>query len=259
MDHIVCVSEAQAEKVRRAGVREEKIVVIRNAIREGRFGEANPKYLDRLRGMFATPPDRIVGAAGRLSREKGFQVLVEAASVMLTQHEDASPMGRECAGPNPSVGFVLFGDGRLRGELEREIDARGLHGKFVLGGFSSDLDCYFPHFDLLVLPSFTEGLPNVALEAMAAGVPVVATAVGGTPEVVAHGVTGRLVPPGNPCAMARGMAEVLFCDATATMGLRGKERVREHFSFASQAAAYRRLFGRLLGSSNETSDADGQR
>ena len=76
-------------------------------------------------------------------------------------------------------------------------------------GFRDDLDSLLPAADLVVLPSFTEGLPNVALEAAAAGVPVVATAVGGTPEVVADGVTGLLVPPGQPRAMARAVSTLL--------------------------------------------------
>ena len=79
----------------------------------------------------------------------------------------------------------------------------------MLPGFRTDLDSLIGAADVVVLPSFTEGLPNVALEASAAGVPVVATAVGGTPEVVADGETGFLVPPGSPTAIAAKVGELL--------------------------------------------------
>jgi hypothetical protein len=77
-----------------------------------------------------------------------------------------------------------------------------LNGRFVLAGFRTDVAKFLPHLDLSALSSYTEGLPNVVLESYAAGTPVVATEVGGLPEVVEHGVDGYLVPPGNPAALA---------------------------------------------------------
>src|SRR5919108_523234 len=105
------------------------------------------------------------------------------------------------AGP-PPVGFVLFGEGPCRTELLHKVNAAGLAGSFVLAGFRADLDRFLSQLDLLVLPSHTEGLPNVVLEACAAGTPVVATAVGGTPEVIEDGLSGLLAPPGDPEALA---------------------------------------------------------
>src|SRR6185437_6008288 len=90
----------------------------------------------------------------------------------------------------PSAGFVLFGEGHERASLQKQINAAGLGQSFIIAGFRADLDRFVPHFDLMVLPSYTEGMPNVILEAFAAGVPVVATAVGGTPELVEDGVSG---------------------------------------------------------------------
>ncbi|MCE9532830.1 MAG: glycosyltransferase, partial [Planctomycetes bacterium] len=138
--------------------------------------------------------ERIVVAAGRLSPEKGFDVLVEAAGLLRQQHSD--------------LRFVLFGEGAERPLLERRIQELNLQGSFILAGFRDDLDRWLPWADVVVLPSFTEGLPNVALEASAAGVPVVATAVGGTPEVLRHGETGFLVPSGNPAELAKRIAEL---------------------------------------------------
>jgi glycosyltransferase involved in cell wall biosynthesis len=233
MDRVVAVSEGQAAKVRRAGVREERLVVIRNAIRGDRFRSPNEEYRDRLRAFFPTCPRRIVGAAGRLSPEKGFGALGEAAA--------------RAARHDPSAGFVLFGDGVLRDALQRQIEGAGLSQRFVLAGFRSDLDGFLPWLDLLVLPSFTEGLPNVVLEACAAGVPVVATAVGGTPEVIEDGVSGYLVPPGDAAALADRIGRVLTGpDGGRRMGAAGRERVRRDFTFEAQADRYRRLFAELI-------------
>jgi glycosyltransferase involved in cell wall biosynthesis len=228
MDQVVCVSEAQAEKVRRAGMRPDRLTVIRDAVRVERFDHADPSDRVKLAAMFPHRPDRIVGSAGRLSPEKGFGVLVEAAAIVTRS--------------DPGVGFVHFGDGPLRKPLEQRIAALGLEGRFILAGFRDDLDRFLPHWDLSALPSFTEGMPNVVLESYAAGVPVVATAVGGTPEAVADGVDGFLVPPGDPAALARCILDVLnLGDARKTMGRCGQERIRAQFTFEAQALRYREL------------------
>jgi glycosyltransferase involved in cell wall biosynthesis len=99
------------------------------------------------------------------------------------------------------------------------------------------------------LPSFTEGLPNVVLEAFAAGVPVVATAVGGSPELVEDGVNGYLVPAGDAKALARRIMDVLSFPANQrAMGQEGREKVTREFTFQIQARQYRRLFEELMGS-----------
>lgn len=232
MDRVVCVSHGQAEKVRRAGVADKKITVIHNAIRTERFGNPKLECRARLEDLFPKPPKTIVAAAGRLSPEKGFDVLIDAAAEVVRE--------------NSSVGFVLFGDGALRDQLGEQINALGLGENFVLAGFQDNLDDLFPHFDLFAQSSHTEGLPNVLLEAFAAGVPVVATAVGGTPEVIDDGMSGYLVPPGDSTALAGRIIDLLGNDtARREMGSRGQQQVKERFSFPSQAREYRRLFERL--------------
>jgi len=97
-----------------------------------------------------------------------------------------------------------------------------------------------------VLPSFTEGLPNVALEASAAGIPVVATAVGGTPEVIADGVSGYLVPSGNPDAIAGKLVTILRDESLRKrLGNAGRQRMASEFTFAAQAEKYVNLFESL--------------
>src|SRR5207244_3581755 len=122
----------------------------------------------------------------------------------------------------------------------------GLGDRVILAGFRGDLDQLLPALDLLVLPSFTEGLPNVVLEAFAARVPVVATAVGGTPEVITDGVSGYLVPAGDPAALARRILDVVRDDqGRRAMGRHGYERVQAEFTFEAQAQQYQKLFASL--------------
>ncbi|HEX2972827.1 MAG TPA: glycosyltransferase [Tepidisphaeraceae bacterium] len=234
MDCVVCVSEGQAAKVRHAGVPPSRVVVIRNAIQTDRFSNPNPIYRRLLQEYFPEPRSHIVCAVGRLSPEKGFGQLIEAARIV--------------AETQPGVGFVLFGDGPLRRTFEQQIIASELQEKFILAGFRDDVDRFIPHADLVAIPSLTEGLPNVALEAHAAGVPIVATAVGGTPEVVENAGTGYLVPPGDPAAFARGVLDLLADETQRlAMGRNAQQRIREQFTFETQSAQYQRLFQQLLG------------
>ena len=232
MDRVVCVSKQQARRVRQAGVSRQKATVIENAVQTQRFAQRQDAYGDDLRRLFPEPRQKIVGAAGRLSPEKGFDVLVHAAAKVVSADR--------------GVGFVLFGEGLLRDALARQIESCGLQSHFVLAGFRSDFDQYLPHLDLMALPSFTEGLPNVLLESFAAGVPVVATAVGGTPEVVEDGVNGCLVAPGDPAALARRITGILSDDTgRKEMSARGRQHVRKQSTFFQQAGQYCRLFSQL--------------
>jgi glycosyltransferase involved in cell wall biosynthesis len=222
MDAVVCVSEGQAVKVRRAGAPAERVVTIRNAVGMEAFAAPDPAVRATLEGFFPRPPRRIVGAAGRLSPEKGFDRLIEAAAVVMQAE--------------PDTGFVIFGGGPLRDALVERIAVCGLQERFVLAGFRTDLERFLPVLDLAVLSSLTEGLPVILLEALAAGVPAVSTAVGGTPEVIEDGVHGYLVPAGDTDALARRILDALRDDAgRRAMGERGRVRVRELFTLATQS------------------------
>ncbi|GIW84484.1 MAG: glycosyltransferase family 4 protein [Thermogemmata sp.] len=239
MNHVVCVSQGQAERVRRwCGVPPERISVIYNSARWESFSGVDRTVARAcLQELFPSdrPPSYLVIGAGRLSPEKGFAVLIAAAEKLVQA-------GRR------DFGVVIFGDGRLRAALQDQIRSCGLTGYVVLAGFRTDLDRLLPGADVVVLPSFTEGMPNVALEASAAGVPVVATAVGGTPEVVADGETGYLVAAGDATAIAQRVLELLQnTHLREQMGSLARQRMQECFSFAAQAQAYRRLLERLCG------------
>ena len=232
-DAVVSVSGAQAAKVLAAGVPHERMTTIVNAVAEEAFAAAEPAYADRLRNLFASPPRWMIGAAGRLSPEKGFDQLVLAAARLMRSHPDA--------------GVVIFGDGPLRSSLEMQIESLGLAGKVVLAGFRDDVSKFLPHIDVGVLSSHTEGLPVVLLEMMAAGRPVVATAVGGIPEVIEEDVSGWLVPPGNAAGLAERIAHFLDNPGERRrVGAAGREVVRERFGVQKQSEAYRDLFASVL-------------
>jgi glycosyltransferase involved in cell wall biosynthesis len=235
MNAVVCVSVAQAQKVRQARVPEAKIVVIKNAVGEEAFATPQSEVRREMLGWFSQPPRWLIGAAGRFSPEKGFAVLVEAASLVIQQR--------------PEAGFVLFGDGPLRGNLERMIAARNLQRKLILAGFRSNLSHFLPNLDLNVMSSFTEGLPVILLEAGAAGVPTVATSVGGIPEVLDDGHSGYIVPAGDAPALAQRIVALLDNEKLRqAMGQAARDRARSDFAFSAMSLRYHQLFQTLVES-----------
>lgn len=236
MNKVICVSQAQADMVAASGVRPECIEVIHNSISPARFQDRDPAYRTKLLDFFlssARPQIKyVVGAAGRLSPEKGFDLLIEAAKQVLENRDD--------------IGFIVFGDGEMLDSLHERIQALGIKELFVLAGFTDELDRFIPHLDLFVQSSHTEGLPNVLLEAGAAGIPVVATCVGGTAEVIIDEQTGLAVPPNNSRAIADGICRLVSNECLrATIAEQLRAHVAMSFTFATQAAAYCDVFASL--------------
>ena len=167
----------------------------------------------------------------RLVDGKGFEVLLDAAAEV-------------CAG-NASV--CLVGEGPRRDSLQAEIDDRGLDGSVFLVGFREDIPSVLAASDVLVLPSFREGTPRVITEAMASGLPVVATDVAGIPEQVADGESGYLIQPGDARALAARLEELLADpDRREWMGENGAERA-ERFSVETMLADLDELYQGLVG------------
>ena len=237
-DRVVAVSDGQRAKLLRAGVAPHKIRVSHNAIslEQQKGPDADPSERERL----GIPPDALlVGTAGRLSPEKNHLGLVRAAAQVLRQRSD--------------VHFVIWGEGPLRRQLEQEIEAQNLRGRIHLPGFRADVQRHFHEIDLFVLPSHTEGLSNVLLEAAACSKAVVATAVGGNPEVVLDGTTGILTPAGDAVALAEAILRLLAAPELRTaMGRTGRRRVAEHFDFDAQTDRYLALYRSLLSGERQT-------
>jgi glycosyltransferase involved in cell wall biosynthesis len=232
MDLVVAVSEGMAAAVRATGVPAQKIHVIRNAARADAFREPDPAHRRAMEALFPNPGERIVISANRLTPDKGTHVLIDAVRTVMQS--------------DPGARFLICGDGASRPDLERQVRSAGLQDVVAFAGFRPDLDAWMPNADLLALPSFNEGLPNVVLEACACGVPCVATAVFGTPEVLHDGVNGYLVPAGDSAALADRITRLLAdSELRRRMGAAGRKLVREQFTFAAQAGQYVELFAEM--------------
>jgi glycosyltransferase involved in cell wall biosynthesis len=154
-------------------------------------------------------PAGVVGVVGRLVPEKGIDVFLRAASLVTSVI--------------PSARFVVIGDGPLRAALEDSADSLGLAGAVTFTGFRPDAPQLIAGLDVLVVPSRSDGSPLVVCEAMAAGIPVVASRVGGLPDLVAHGDSGLLVRPEDPEDLARTLVSLLMDPAAAlALGLRAR-------------------------------------
>ncbi|MDR0871115.1 MAG: glycosyltransferase, partial [Planctomycetaceae bacterium] len=239
MDKVVAVSQGQADKIIKSGTPKERVVVIHNAVDVSRFQK--PFDLSKrkvLENYFTNEtnkrngnltPRLFIGAAGRLSPEKDFSLMIDACFLLQQKCKENSL-------PENTFGFVLFGEGFLRKELQDQIDADNLNDIFKMPGFTSELDKFLPCFDIFAQSSLTEGFPCVNVEAMAAGVPIVATAVGGVPEQIRDGENGVLVEPEN----AFELADVLFRlindkDLRHKMGKCGRETAQNEFTCQKQA------------------------
>lgn len=142
----------------------------------------------------------LIGTNAELTRNKGLEYLIAALSKLLR-----SDLNSNYRGPTS----IVIGEGSSRKQLEDYISSSGLTGKIFLTGFIPDAERYLKGFDVFVLPSLKEGLPYTILEAMAAGLPVVATDVGGIPDLVKNRETGFLVPPRDPNALAEALKSVM--------------------------------------------------
>ncbi len=231
-DRVVCVSKSVADFAARViGIPPAKLVVIPNGIPLGDF---RPGDQAKARATLEMPPSAlVVGAVGRLQPVKGIHYLLEAFARLASDHPEAI--------------LLLVGDGPQRAQLERLARHVGGSERVCFLGSRSDVPRLLQAMDIFVLPSIWEGMPNAALEAMAAGLPTVATAVGGTPEVVVDGVTGLLAPPCNPDALAQAIARLLRNpDLRRKMGQAGQERVEQHFSIKETVRRTETLYEALL-------------
>lgn len=176
------------------GVSQNRVHVIPNGVRKERFASLPERNTARC-SLGLKPGIPVIGFIGRLAPEKGPDVLVAAAQGILARMNTCH--------------FILCGDGPLRERLEDRVRRAGMGSWFTFTGFLDDITPVLSAIDLLVLPSRREGFGLAALEAMAAGRPVVAAHTGGLAELVQHGRTGLLTPPGDPVALARAVADLL--------------------------------------------------
>ncbi len=227
-DEVVAVSESLKSRLLppvRAACR-----VIPNAIE----CEAGCENSDVPNPEVKFPPGAIVaGVVGRLSPEKGQKIFVRALA--RARERDSRLYG------------LILGDGQEREHLERDVRTLGLEGKCLFTGYVRNLFPYYRSLNMQVLPSFKEGMPNAALEGMAAGLPLIASKVGGVPEVVADGLTGILLPAGDEEALARTLVELAADpERGRRMGEAGRARAHAEFSPSVRAGRFLGLYRDLL-------------
>jgi glycosyltransferase involved in cell wall biosynthesis len=243
-DRVLVNAEAIRSWLVAEGYDSGKIVVIRNGIDLGRF--TGRKGGARIRGELGIPAGApLVAVLSRLDQLKGHEYFLEAAA--------------EVARRVPDARFLVIGDrmtvraGEVvsehtyRAGLEEYARRLGLENRVAFTGFRLDVPELLSEIAVSVLPTLSEGLSNTILESMAAGVPVVATAVGGNPEAVEHGVTGLLVPPRDARELAGAIASLLENpDLARTLGEAARRRVAERFSLDLMVRQTERLYQMLL-------------
>ncbi len=179
---------------------------------------------------------KLVGYIGRLSEEKGVLNLIEAVPLVLKREED--------------IRFVICGDGILAGEIKKTIKAESLEAHVKLTGwiFHEDVPRYLNKFRILVLPSFTEGLPNIMLEAMACGTPVLATSVGAIPDIIMEGRTGFLLKSNDPKHIAERIVELLDKpEILEKVSINANSYVKENFNYEKTLESWKIIFSELVG------------
>jgi glycosyltransferase involved in cell wall biosynthesis len=222
-DGIVAVSQASMRRMMQTQrLPASRFTVIPNGVRV-REPAAEPRAAARAE-MGAAPGDFVIGGVGQLIPRKAFEVLVAAVAQL----------------PAPRPRLVLLGDGPERPRLAAQAQALGV--ALQLAGFRPDPAAWMANFSVLVLPSRAEGMPLVVLEAMALGVPCIATPVAGTAEVIEDGVSGILTPVGDAAALAAALqrlrTDLPRRDALAAAG---RERVAREFSQAAMLQRFRDL------------------
>ncbi|OYV02100.1 MAG: sugar transferase [Burkholderiales bacterium PBB5] len=214
-----------------------RVSQIYNGVDIARFAPA-PGGRQMLPGCpFNDPGLQLVGTVGRMSTVKAQPLLAQAFVAALQRQPDLRRRLR----------LVMVGDGPLRAEAQAVLQAGGVADLAWLPGERQDVPDVMRGLDAFVLPSLAEGISNTILEAMATGLPVLATQVGGNADLVDDAQTGWLVPAGDVPALAEGLLK-LACDPMRAqgMGRLGRKRVEAHFSLPAMVASYQSLYQRLL-------------
>ena len=231
VDAVVAISNAVKDVLVAGGVAPHLITVIYSGIDLGQYEKkTDGSYVKRELGIPESSP--LVGGIGALAPHKAQSYFLRAAA--------------ELAKVRPDVRYVIAGEGELEGELRAVAASLGIEEIVTFTGFRRDVKAVLSSLDVFVLSSVAEGLCTSILDAMASGVPVVATRVGGVPEIVLDGVCGLLVPPADPTAMAQSIKRVLLDGSLRNkLAEGGRKRVLD-FSVDKTVEQTERLYGGLL-------------
>ena len=241
IDHYIAVSrDIERWLVQRVGVRPERVTQIYNGVDHDRFRPGSVKPLALLPAQFGGADGILVaGTVGRLTPVKDQQTLLRAAALLREYQPELAARLR----------LILVGDGPLRCDLESLSRQLGLENVVWMAGDRQDVPDLLRLMDVFVLPSLGEGISNTVLEAMASGLPVVATAVGGNLELVEDGVNGALVPASDPGSLCAALAGLLVDDERRVRcGKAAHDFVESRFDWGRTVENYMGVYARLLGS-----------
>lgn len=233
-DVLICVSESERREVRRAGLRARRgTVVIPNGIESAAYADRSARVFARA-ALGLEPETVLIGSVGRLMPQKGYGDLLEAAPRVLARW--------------PTARFALVGEGDLEEALRAQAHRLGVERQVLFLGHRADVPTLLASFDLFVLPSLYEGLPYTLLEALATGLPSVATAVTGNVDIIRHEATGLLVPPADPDRLAGALLRLMADRALAArLGQAGQWDVARRFDLAATIAQTAALYRALVG------------
>lgn len=230
--HLITVS--QAVKRRFNWLREGKIRVIYNGVDTKRFSPG-PTYNDLRRKLNLNDENIVIATVGRLSHEKGLEFLISALEGIVEKY--------------PQTKVLIVGNGNEEYHLSLQAKAKnlGLSSNVIFAGFREDIPEILRCVDVFCLPSLTEGFNRTLLEAMACGLPVVATSVGGNVELVQNSLPGLLVPPNNSSALAAAIVELLKNRTKSQkMGMDGRRIVEENFSIETNVRQTEALYEEII-------------
>lgn len=231
-DRIIVVSQRLRAQLIRWGVPARKLTVVPNALPTERY-RADRADDSFRRDLGLGPADILVAKIGRLSAEKGHRDLLAAARAALAQCD--------------RLRFVLIGIGPEEAALRAQASALGIADRVLFAGYRNDMMRVYNSLDLVVQCSYTEGMPNVVLEALLMEVPVIATDVGGTGEIIEHGRTGVLLPPRRPDRLASEIIEFVRApQRLRAMAQEGRERVRREFDSGRRIERMKRIYAELM-------------
>jgi glycosyltransferase involved in cell wall biosynthesis len=220
VDRYLAVSNLVRDVLIDDGIRAERVCVVHSGVDPDRFRDSRAVHREDLLREWGLPPGTpIVGGVGALVSHKGFEHLVDAAALVLGRRDAV---------------FVIAGEGDLLESLSRRVAEKGIEGKVRFLGFQSDVGGILGTFDVFAFPSIKEGLGTSVLDAFLLERPVVASRVGGIPEMVRHGENGLLVEPGDAAALGAAIEELLaHPDEGCRMGAAGRRTALESFSVDS--------------------------
>jgi glycosyltransferase involved in cell wall biosynthesis len=235
-DRLVTISPAQRRDISQTYhvAPPEKVLMIPLGLDLQPFATAKQTRLGRFRAALEVSDSApLVGFVGRLTGVKNPSLFVEAA--------------QRVAQRIPQARFVFVGDGELRSELEQQVAELGLAQRVIFAGWRDDMPAIYADLDVMALTSLNEGTPITIIESLATGTPVVATAVGGVPDVVTDRRTGLLAPSGDADSLAQAIVELLQTPEYArALALAGKQEMLARFGLARLAGDMESLYRTLL-------------